>query len=283
MVIRAEEWKTIEEAPDYSVSNYGRVMRATDKEGVGSHRTFAGKILRVGLDNNGYPLIQLTSPDGKKLGRRVHRLVATAFHGPAPYEGAQVRHLNDVSTDNVAWNLKWTSSPEGASKEQLLDAIANGISTAVLSPGTACEIAMSDESSKVLSARYGVSRSAIVAVRSGRSWSDFTGLQKRVPRTLEEIRMKDEDILHIVSSPLSGLEIAARIGLSPQHVSRIRTGKVYSELTGIQYKRRNSYAHITPEIRKEAYRSAGRHKDIAARIGISKSMVSRIKNGTEPS
>ena len=231
MVIRAEEWKSIEEAPDYSVSNYGRVMRTTDKEGVGSHRTFAGKILRVGDDRRGYLQVDLRGPDGRKISRKLHRLVATAFHGPAPYEGAQVRHLNDVSTDNVAWNLKWTSSPEDAGKEQLLDAIANGVSTAILSPETACEIAKSDESSKVLAERYGVAKDTIIRVRSGHTWSDFTGLQKRVPVPQVELRMKDEDILHIVSSPLSGLEIAARMGISPQHVSRIRTGKVYSDVT----------------------------------------------------
>lgn len=60
---------------------------------------------------------------GKKARRRysVHRLVCLAFHG-RPEDGANVtRHLNGISRDNRAANLKWGTHADNAQ-----DAIRHG-------------------------------------------------------------------------------------------------------------------------------------------------------------
>lgn len=48
-------------------------------------------------------------------------LVCTAWHGPKPFDGARVRHLNDVRTDDRPVNLAW-----GTHSDDALDAYRNG-------------------------------------------------------------------------------------------------------------------------------------------------------------
>ncbi|WP_026931183.1 NUMOD4 motif-containing HNH endonuclease [Glycomyces tenuis] len=69
------------------------------------------RTLRPGKDACGYPLVVLTDVDGRRRTRRVHTLVAEAFHGPRPH-GMQVRHLNGVPADCRAENLAWGTASE---------------------------------------------------------------------------------------------------------------------------------------------------------------------------
>lgn len=77
-------------------------------------------VLRPGIDGSGYPLVVLTSPDGQRRTRRVHVLVAEAFHGPRP-EGLQVRHVNGIASDVRAENLRW-----GTASENVHDQVTHG-------------------------------------------------------------------------------------------------------------------------------------------------------------
>lgn len=52
--------------------------------------------------------------------RQLHELICTTFHGPSPFEGAIVRHLNDNYLDCRIDNLKW-----GTRKDNGNDAIIN--------------------------------------------------------------------------------------------------------------------------------------------------------------
>jgi hypothetical protein len=38
---------------------------------------------------------------------KIHQLVAEAFYGPAPFEGAVVMHVDENAANNRAGNLKW--------------------------------------------------------------------------------------------------------------------------------------------------------------------------------
>jgi len=38
---------------------------------------------------------------------KIHQLIAEAFHGPAPFDGAVVMHLDENAANNRASNLKW--------------------------------------------------------------------------------------------------------------------------------------------------------------------------------
>jgi len=43
---------------------------------------------------------------------KIARLVAEAFHGPAPFDGAVVMHLDENATNNRASNIKWGTQKE---------------------------------------------------------------------------------------------------------------------------------------------------------------------------
>ena len=43
---------------------------------------------------------------------KVHRMVCEAFHGPAPFAGAVVIHLDEDATNNRPSNLRWGTQKE---------------------------------------------------------------------------------------------------------------------------------------------------------------------------
>jgi hypothetical protein len=99
-----EEWEIIEEAPDFLVSNLGRVMNRT-----------MGKIIKPYISSDGYPEVNLVV-NGEdrsviRFQRSVHRLVANAFvNGKS--EGLVVKHIDGDNTNNRSENLKWVTRKE---------------------------------------------------------------------------------------------------------------------------------------------------------------------------
>lgn len=101
-----EQWKIIEDYPDYMVSNFGRVKslnyRNTGKE----------KIMTPNKLNNGKGYLRIELSKNcitKKF--LVHRLVATAFI-PNPENKPQIDHINTDRTDNRVENLRWVTNKE---------------------------------------------------------------------------------------------------------------------------------------------------------------------------
>ena len=95
-----EIWKTIEDYPNYMVSNMGRVKRLS----TGYYRR-TEKILNPQIQSNGYLHINL-SQKGKTKCFLVHRLIAQVFI-PNPNNLPQVNHINENKTDNRVENLEW--------------------------------------------------------------------------------------------------------------------------------------------------------------------------------
>ena len=81
--------------------------------------TRKGKLLKSGLDKDGYVLYGLCSK-GKCKTHKAHRLVLEAFVGPCP-TGLETRHLNGVRNDNRLDNLAW-----GTPAEQMDDILRHG-------------------------------------------------------------------------------------------------------------------------------------------------------------
>ena len=93
-----EIWKQVEEAPRYYVSNLGNVKSVcTDPSGV---------ILKQGTDKDGYKKIQFNVGNGKKLYRRVHRVVAQAFI-ENPQNLPIINHKDGNVANNEVSNLEW--------------------------------------------------------------------------------------------------------------------------------------------------------------------------------
>jgi hypothetical protein len=101
-MIEKEYWKTIDDYPDYIISNYGRV-----KSKRKTKKTF--KFLKPSL-NNGYTRVTLVNSNGEKH-FATHRLVAFYF-----CEGycdlLIVNHKDGNRSNNHFENLEWVTQKE---------------------------------------------------------------------------------------------------------------------------------------------------------------------------
>lgn len=111
----------------YEVSDQGRV-RGVERELIsanGQVRRWRGRILAHDFDRHGYPRIGL-HVGGMTKRFLVHHLVLHAFVGSKP-DGMEVRHLNDVRSDNRLANLVY-----GTRSQNMFDASATVLITAHL-------------------------------------------------------------------------------------------------------------------------------------------------------
>lgn len=96
-----EEWRVINEFPNYEVSNYGNVRRVW-KDHTNKKATM--------LNPFGYQIVHL-SRQGVNKHRAIHRLVALAFIDN-PDNLAEVNHKDGNKLNNCVDNLEWCSRSE---------------------------------------------------------------------------------------------------------------------------------------------------------------------------
>lgn len=107
-----EEWRVIEDAPLYLVSNLGRIKTKTYEKWHNKSRKlsfYPSHIVKQTPNAYGYLVVCLINKHGKKQVFRVNRLVALAFI-PNPQNLLQVNHLNEDRKDNRVVNLAWSTA-----------------------------------------------------------------------------------------------------------------------------------------------------------------------------
>lgn len=116
VVLDIEEWEDSPIFPErYEVSNLGKVRNKPylkTTRNINGTLTFltTSKILKHSLDGSGYPQVVLCK-DGKRITRKVHRLVAIAFI-PNPEGKPTVNHKDSDRCNNVIANLEWATQKE---------------------------------------------------------------------------------------------------------------------------------------------------------------------------
>lgn len=98
-----EIWKIIKEAPDYSISNFGRVK---------SNKYKNPKILKQKITKNNYHSIGLNYKSNKRKWFLVHRLVLSTFNPIENMDLLEVNHKDENKHNNNLDNLEWVTSKE---------------------------------------------------------------------------------------------------------------------------------------------------------------------------
>ncbi|MGG5809956.1 NUMOD4 motif-containing HNH endonuclease [Falsiroseomonas sp. CW058] len=167
-----EEWREIPGLEGrYEASSLGRI-RSCDRD-VWTGRALAwrrvrGRVLRPGRRASGHLVVMV----GRTEQRYVHELVALAFHGPRPWKGAEIRHLNGDPADNRAGNLDY-----GSRSRNTQDRKWHGRMPGRLTPERVCRIkaALRDgDAPRYVAICFGVSVSTVTAIRDGRTHRDVT-------------------------------------------------------------------------------------------------------------
>lgn len=100
------EWRSIIETDGlYEVSSCGQVRRKGNPP------------LKLISNHDGYSVVSIYV-GGRYVQRRVHRLVAQAFIGDVPFEGAEVAHKDGTRSHNAVDNLRWDTRA-GNQKDRL--------------------------------------------------------------------------------------------------------------------------------------------------------------------
>lgn len=123
----SEVWVPIPNLNGYEASNLGRI-RSVDRvliNSAGVQRNWRGRIRVLTTRDGGYQTVWIQG-----IVHDVHRLVASAFHGPRP-SGLVTRHLNGNPADNRPENLAY-----GTISENVRDEVRHG--THAKSAKTAC-------------------------------------------------------------------------------------------------------------------------------------------------
>ena len=124
-VMEVEIWKPIRNCDGYEVSNLGRVRSLKyGKERIlkqnlciGTHST----------NGSGYYKVYPSQPGQTKQSVRVHKLVAESFV-ENPDNKPYVDHINRITTDNRAINLRWVTPAESSLNTEKQHADSYGIS-----------------------------------------------------------------------------------------------------------------------------------------------------------
>ena len=103
LTMEKEIWKTIEENPNYMVSNLGRVKSL--KRIDSNKHPIKERVLKSCKVDGGYLAVVLCE-NGKRKTFLVHRLVAQAFI-PNPNNLPQVNHKDEDKTNNTVENLEY--------------------------------------------------------------------------------------------------------------------------------------------------------------------------------
>ena len=157
-------WKTVEGFSDYAVNIKGDVLSLKTQKILASR------------NNARYDQVGLYSDSGRRVNKRVHKLVAEAFLGPCP-KGMEVRHLDGNSKNNHLHNLCYSTHIENEQDKETHGTRSRGEHRwcSKLTEKDVLQILKDDRSQKAIADDYGVSPSTIGQVKRRKRWRHVGG------------------------------------------------------------------------------------------------------------
>lgn len=241
----AERWLPIRGYTGYyEVSDQGRICRIRPAQG-----TKPGHILSPGQMRTGYRVVALSrSPSDHKM-FRVCRLVAKAFHGPPPTGRHQVNHKNGIKNDDRAVNLEWMTPQEntrhrfevlggcGHQGELHPNAKLNRREVAIIKA-----MRLAGASCGCIAGQFGISLPGIKQIVSGRTWG-FVDAASSIPAAYRvfvgkspigeahhQAKLTVKKVQDIRSSPLTGVELARKYGVTPTLITNVRKRRIWKQV-----------------------------------------------------
>jgi hypothetical protein len=156
-----EEWKPIEECPDYQISNKGNVM---------SYKRNKAIVLKQVMSHRGYLSVKLSHYGVRKM-CKIHQLVLKYFGPPQP-PNTTPDHINRVKTENDIQNLRWATPEE--QRENSVPAKGETHGSCRLTEVQVLEIKSrlkENVNLTHLAQEYGVSLSLIKKIKAGKRWT----------------------------------------------------------------------------------------------------------------
>lgn len=155
----------------YEVSNTGKVRSVIRIDSKGLPR--GGHPMKIGINcRSNYPVVKL-SKDGKSKLCKVHILVLEAFVSSRPV-GMMGLHNDDIKENCNLDNLRWGTGSENIADKFKNDRIAkgerNGGRKLTETQVRVIKSLMGTKSDRALAIDFGVTKSTIIFIRTGRSW-----------------------------------------------------------------------------------------------------------------
>ena len=182
MDIIAEKWRPVLGAEGrYEISNLGRVKSLSrivfcgTRNGKPAYRTVSEKILKLGLDQDGYAQVLIAAKERDKFKTaKVHHLVAAAFLGPRP-KGMWVLHGPNGNKDNSVQNLYYGTPAQNIQDKWRDGTIVIGEAhhRAKLKETDVLEIRQlygQGLSAREIASRYGVGVTTVNSAVKGKNW-----------------------------------------------------------------------------------------------------------------
>jgi len=154
----------------YEVSNYGDIRNSK-----------TNLIMRPTTDNKGYMRICLTI-NGKKITKKIHRLVAECFiHKKYSFQN-QVNHKNRIRNDNYVCNLEWVTAKQNQEHSYLVGGprkVKKGekmfnAKHYEIDIIKVCELLERKFKSKVINEITGVNKHVINKIKEGKLWKHIS-------------------------------------------------------------------------------------------------------------
>lgn len=99
-----ERWRPAPGIPHYEISDHGNLRRADAGKGAR-----AGHVIKGWVKPSGHRTFSIRR-EGKTINVRASRLVAIAFIGSPPFDGAEVCHRDGQPSHDYWRNLRWGTS-----------------------------------------------------------------------------------------------------------------------------------------------------------------------------